>query len=160
MTEELTGYATELKRLLDRLCVSLDGLDEEQLNWVLPAPEMNSLYVIASHLLGNAEAWVLGIACGQPVERDRPAEFRAAGLDARPLIDRARELSKRIDEALARLEPATLDELRDPPAALRGVGPAERLTARQALMHAIEHAAIHNGQFDITRDMALSDAKG
>ncbi len=160
MTEELTGYATELKRLLDKVCGAIDGLTEAQLNWTPDAPETNSAYVIARHALGNAEAWVLGIACGQPVDRDRDAEFRAAGPDAAPLIDLARKLSQRIDDALAALAPAALDEPRDPPAALRGVGPAQPLTARQALMLAIDHAATHVGEIQLTRALALNSANG
>lgn len=159
MTDELTGYATEIKRLLDKVCDAIDGLNEAQLNWAPPAPETNSAYVIARHAFGNAEAWVLGIACGQPVERDRDAEFRAAGPDAAPLIDLARKLSQRIGDALAALPPAALDEPRDPPASLRGVGPAQPLTARQALMIAIDHAATHVGEIQLTRALALSSAE-
>ncbi len=160
MTAELTGYTNEIKRLLEKVCGAIEGLDEAQLNWTPSAPETNSAYVIAAHALGNAEAWVLGIACGQPVERDRAAEFRAAGPDAAPLIDHARKLSQRIDDALAALLPSALDEPRDPPAALRGVGPAAPLTARQALMLAIDHAATHVGEIQLTRALALSSAKG
>lgn len=159
MSEELAGYSAEMRRLLDKVCGAIDGLDEAQLNWRPSAPESNSAYIIARHALGNAEAWVLGIACGQPVERDRAAEFRAAGPDAAPLIDHARKLSDRIEQALAALPPTALDEPRDPPAALRGVGPADPLTARQALMLAIDHAATHVGEIQLTRALAISNAK-
>ncbi len=157
MISELTVYATKLTDLLEALADAIEGLDEAQLNWRPPAPDMNSIYVIATHILGNAEAWVLGIACGQPIKRDRPAEFRAAGANAGPLVARARELARRIDDALAALPVSALDEGREPPAALRGVGPPQPLTARQAVMIAIEHAARHLGQIDITRDLALAN---
>src|SRR3990170_727275 len=101
MNAELALYAAHLERSLDRLCSTIDGLSEAQLNWKPPAPEANSIYVIATHVLGNAEAWVLGIACGQPIDRDRPAEFRAAGPDAAPIVARARDLTRQIEEALA-----------------------------------------------------------
>ena len=160
MTDELQLYAGQLKRSLERLCGAIEGLSEAQLNWRPPAPESNSIYVIATHILGNAEAWVLGIACGQPIERDRPAEFRAAGTDAAPIIARARDLSRRIDEALRDLSPESLDELREPRQRLWGAGTAEPVTGREALMHVIEHASIHLGQIDVTRDLALANAKG
>jgi len=160
MASELDLYLAELHQLLDRLCQSVDGLSEAQLNWKPPAPEANSIYVIATHVLGNAEAWVLGIACGQPIERDRPAEFRAAGPDAAPIIARARDLSRRIEEALAALDEARVGELREAPPHLFGAGQPRSVTVREALMHVIEHAAIHLGQIDITRDLALANAKG
>lgn len=160
MTGELAVYRTELKTLLDRLCASVEGLDQAQLNWRSPTSDSNSAYVIAAHILGNLEAWVLGIACERPIERDRPAEFRAAGPDAAPLIAQAGELARRLDDALGGLPPAALDEVREPPASLRGVGPAEPLTVRGALMITIQHAATHLGQLDITRDWAMTSGKG
>ena len=160
MTGELAVYSTELKHLLDRLCATIEGLDEGQLNWRPPTSDSNSVYVIAAHTLGNLEAWVLGIACEQPIERDRPAEFRATGPDAAPLIARAGDLSRRFEDALDALPPAALDETREPPALLRGVGPAEPLTVREALMVTIQHAATHLGQLDITRDWAQASVKG
>jgi len=157
MTGELALYATQLKRLLDRLCATIEGLEEAQLNWRPPAPEANSIYVIATHLLGNAEAWVLGIACGQPIQRDRPAEFRATGPSAARLVTRARQLARRIDEALAALPAGVLDEARQPPQSLWGAGTAEPVTVREALMHVIEHACTHLGHIDVTRDLALAN---
>ena len=159
MTGELALYAAELNRLLDGLIESIGGLDEAQLIWRPPAPDSNSCYVIATHVLGNLEAWVLGIACGQPIERDRPAEFKATGPNAAPIVTRARDLARRVEEALAALPPAALDEQRQPPKTLWGAGTPEPRTTREALMHVIEHAATHLGQIDITRDLARAGAE-
>lgn len=159
MTAESQLYNTQLQHLLDWLCSAIEGLSEEQLNWRPPAPEANSVYVIATHIMGNAEAWVLGIACGQPVERDRPAEFRAVGGDAAPIIARARELSRRFEEALSALPPSALDEVREAPQSLWGLGDPHPVTVRQALVLVLEHAASHLGQLDLTRDLALAAAK-
>ena len=52
---------------------------EAQLNWRPAIEGANSAYVIAAHTIGNARAFVLGIACGRDMGRDRPAEFRASG---------------------------------------------------------------------------------
>ncbi len=156
MTGEIALYATELKHLLDRLCAAIEGLDEAQLNWRPPLPDANSVYVIATHVLGNAEAWVLGIACGLPVERDRPAEFAAAGAETASLVARARELSRRIEEALSALPPKALDEPREPSPSLWGEGTPRPVTVGEALMHVVEHAATHLGQIDITRDLVLA----
>src|ERR1700675_3666601 len=100
MNSELEQYMKELRRLFDKLCQSIEGLSEQQLNWHPPAPDANSIYVIATHTLGNARAWILGIACGQPIERDRQAEFRASGADAAPLAVAARALLAEMEQGL------------------------------------------------------------
>jgi uncharacterized damage-inducible protein DinB len=156
MTNELTLYLNQLKLSFERFCAVLEGLTEAQLNWKPAAAEANSIFVIATHVLGNAQGWVLGICCGQPIDRDREAEFRAAGPDAAPLIARARELYGQIERALAELDAASLDEMREARQRLWGAGTAEPVTGRQALMHAIDHFSIHTGQIQITRDLALA----
>ena len=58
---------------------TLTGLSEEQISRRPDVPSANSGYVIATHVMGNARAWVLGIVCEQPLRRDRPGEFRSSG---------------------------------------------------------------------------------
>jgi uncharacterized damage-inducible protein DinB len=154
MNPELDLYRTELKALLAKLCETLGGLSEAQLNWRPPVDESNSVYVIATHTLGNAEAWVLGIACGQPIERDRPAEFRASGASSEPLVAKAGALAGRIEEALADLSDGLLGEAREAPAQLFGAGQARPVTVREALLHVVEHASNHIGHIELTRDLA------
>lgn len=156
MSTELETYRRELTLVLGRVCRLLDGLTASELNWRPPAPEANSLYVIATHVLGNAEAWVLGIICGQHVHRDRDAEFRASGTDPRPLIERTQRLSEEMSRALQALPPSALEETRRPAPPLLGIGPAEDLTVRQALMRVLVHALMHVGQMQITRDLATA----
>ncbi len=158
MTPELTLYAAQLQTLLDRVCQVVEGLDGAQLNWRPPVAEANSVYVIATHTLGNAEAWVLGIACGQAVERDRPAEFCSSGADAAPIVDRARDLQRRIGEALRALPDGALDNINEIPAHLSSA--PRRVSGREALIQVIEHASNHLGHIDLTRDLALASAKG
>ena len=141
-----------------RVCDCLEGLSEGQLNWRPPIDGANSAYVVAAHTLGNARAWVLGIACGQPVERDRPAEFRASGRDAADLVAGAERLSQEIDASLAALAPSALDRRLVPPQRLLGEGEPREISVREALLHVVEHASIHLGQLQITRDWALGQS--
>jgi uncharacterized damage-inducible protein DinB len=155
MDAEIGTYSRELQSLLARVCGCLDGLDGAQLNWRPPVAGANSAYVIASHAVGNVRAWVLGIACGQPVERDRPAEFRASGRDSSALVADAQRLSSEIDVALSALAPSALDRRLVPPQSLWGEGDPYEISVREAIMHVVEHASLHLGQLQITRDMAL-----
>jgi len=153
MNAELSLYSNELKRQLDRLCKAVEPLSEAQLNWRPPAPGANSPYAIVAHVLGNIEAWVLGIACEEPLRRDRPAEFASSGPDAAALTAKARELIRRLEAALAALPPDALDQSRHPSQEHWGEGQPEPVTVRAALMHTTEHAAMHYGQLQTTTDL-------
>jgi uncharacterized damage-inducible protein DinB len=155
---EIDQYVKDLTKVFGKLCEAIDGLGEQQLNWHPPAPDANSIYVIATHTLGNARAWILGICCGQPIERDRPAEFRASGADAAALVASAKALLAEIGTALRALDPAALGELREPRQQLWGAGTSEPVTGREAVLHVIEHASEHLGQIWLTRDLALANA--
>ena len=158
MDAEIEGYRRQIQSLLERVCGCLEGLSEAQLNWRPPMPGANSVYVIAAHTLGNARAWVLGIACGWPIERDRPAEFQASGPDAADLTAQARRLSDDIDAALAALAPSALDRRLLPAKSLFGEGELREISVREALLHVVEHASLHLGQLQITRDLALQES--
>ena len=158
MDGEIQAISGQLQRILNAVCASLDGLSDAQLNWRLPISGGNSIYAIAAHTLGNARGWVLGIACGQPVERDRPAEFRASGPDAGALQADAASLAKEIDAALSALSPSDLDRRVMPLAKYWGDGNPHEISVREALLHVVEHAALHLGQIQITRDLALRES--
>ncbi len=131
MNNEVDTFSGMLRLLLARIAETLQGLSESQLNWRPPVPKANSAYAIATHTLSNARAWVLGIACGQPMNRDRPAEFRASGPSAAALVDEAKRLAQDIEAALAPLTSADLDRRLVPAPDLWGEGqPYENLRPR------------------------------
>jgi hypothetical protein len=156
---EPTIYSDYIRSLIDRLMALLEPLDEAQLNEQPPLPGANSPYVIATHVLGSARAWVLGIACGQPLRRDRPAEFTSSGVLA-DIKSAWRELSRQIEPAVAGLKPADLERELTPQQELWGEGEPQQISVRWALLHQVEHAAIHLGQLQITRDVALRHGSG
>jgi len=155
MTGEISSYTSQLKSLLERVGGIVEGLDEAQLNRRPPIDGANSVYVIATHTLGNARAWGLGVACGQRMERDRAAEFRASGRDASALVAEAQRLSSEIEAALAALPPADLEQRLVPAASLWGEGDPREISRREAILHVIEHASLHLGHLQMTRDWAL-----
>ena len=149
MDAEIEAYSRQIRSLLDRLCACLEGLSESQLNWRPPIDGANSAYAIAAHTLGCARAWVLGIACGRAIGRDRPAEFRAAGSYAE-LATATRELSAETEVALERRF--------TPSQELWGEAEAYEISIREALIEVIEHASIHLGQLHVTCDLAVREA--
>lgn len=134
---------------LDRLVACLDGLDASALNW-RPLPTANSLYVLATHILGNLEETVLGLICGQAVVRDRAAEFRAMGSNAVELQRHWHTLQAQIAHYLEQLSVADLDREHAHPR--RGV-----LTAHEILIVVARHAAEHLAHAELTRDLLLAD---
>ena len=158
MDTEIESLSRQIRSLLERVCGCLGGLSETQLNWAPPVSGTNTAYAIAAHTLGNARGWVLGIACGKPVERDRPAEFRASGRDAAELVADAERLSQEIGAALAALVPSDLNRRLVPPPALWGEGEPYEISVREALLHVVEHVSLHLGQLQITRDLAVGQS--
>jgi len=95
--------------------------------------------------------------CGQPLRRDRPAEFASSGT-YETLGEAASALSGEIDEALAALDPATLDDRFVPAQELWGEGEPHEITRREGLAHVLEHASMHLGQIQVTRDLVLAES--
>ncbi len=141
-------FADILDRLLDlhrEMAQAFSGLPQEALDWV-PAKEMNSLAVLVAHTAGAERYWIGEVAGGLPVERDRDAEFQAAGLDAAALQGLLTASEATAQQVLAGLSPADLEEPR--------TGPGDRrLTVGWALAHALEHTGLHLGHMQIVRQL-------
>lgn len=152
MDREIETYRKYIRKQIADVHASLKGLSDGQLNQSPDIPGANSGYVIATHVLGNARAWVLGIACGRRLSRDRPAEFVSSG-SYEALGKSARALSGEIDEALSGLDPFMLNDRFVPPQELWGEGEPEEISRREALAHVLEHTSMHLGQIQITRDL-------
>jgi hypothetical protein len=143
-TWEVESLRLRLFRELDRVVNALEGLDEAAVNWRPPAPSANSLLVLATHAVAAAEDHVVHRLCGEEVVRSRPAEFAASG-SAAHIRERAEEVKRRISEALARLDPAELEALRDTPDGKRPAG--------DSLVLAVAHTAEHAAHIELTRDL-------
>ena len=90
---------------IGRLVEMLDGLGEAELNWRPPAPDSNSLFVLATHTLANTEENILGTLGGIAVQRRREAEFQAYGPNPEPIQQRWAHLRAEGEAALGALAP-------------------------------------------------------
>jgi hypothetical protein len=111
---------------------------------------MNSPYVLGAHVLGNARAYLIGIASEQDFTRDRPGEFASSGESAKALRTQLESLEAEIAAALPTLN---LDKRLQPPQELWGPNPTREITVRRALLQVIEHASLHLGHLELTRDL-------
>jgi hypothetical protein len=152
MSAEIDTYRRELRWLLDQFCVCLNGLDETQAHW-RPAATANSAAVIVRHVLGSTRVYALGFGCGQPVTRDRAAEFTQPDETVTYLLAAVRTFSDELDAALTALPPERLDHEVTPPPELWGTGLPHAISGRAALVESIRHMAIHLGELRLTRDL-------
>ena len=149
-------FAASLEQLSHRIIAELEAVPPEALNWRPPFPDSNSMYVLAIHTAAATEWWVVGAAAGQPVQRDRPAEFRSEGSLAVVKTWYADKLAA-VRQAADGLSDADLSAKRSY-TTLRGS--TEENTAAYCLLHALEHAAEHLGHIQITRQLWEQQEQG
>jgi uncharacterized damage-inducible protein DinB len=142
-------YAELLNRLQDvhtEIEKAIEGLPQEALDWK-PEPAMNSICVLIVHLTGAERFWIGDIVKGEPSQRNRPAEFTAAGLDNPTLVKRLKDSEGYIKSALENLSLADLDGTRRHP------NEGSQVSVSHALLHALEHTALHTGQIQDLRQL-------
>ncbi len=141
--EALLDRFDELHQSVQKI---LDEVPPAAIDWV-PAPEMKSLAVLIAHFTGAERYYIGDVALGDLSFRDRSAEFKVKGLDAAALKTRIDKVVQYEHQAFERLSVAQLGEERVAPRDGR------KMTVAWALNHALEHAALHVGQIQLTRQM-------
>ncbi len=141
--EALLDRFDELHRSVEQ---ALDELPPEAIDWV-PAPEMNSLAVIITHMSGSERYWIGDVVLGDLSFRDRSAEFRVQGVDAAALKKRLADVSAYEKSAFEQMHVSELGQDRIAPSNGRTVSVA------WALNHALEHTAVHVGHIQILKQM-------
>lgn len=139
-------YLARLERVHAEIGQAIAGLQQPALDWS-PGPDMNSLAVLVVHLTGAERYWIGDVVGADPSGRDRDAEFRAHGLDATAL-------QARLDGTLA-YSRNLLATLRVADLAADRVSPRDGKTCSvaDALLHALDHAALHAGHCQIMRQL-------
>ena len=142
----LAEYLNRLESLHADLSRTFEGLPQETLDWS-PATGMNSLAVLAVHTAGAERYWIGEVAGQDPSGRDRAAEFRTRQLTAGAL-------KLRLDSALAHSQ-AVLEKLSLPDLDATRTAPRDQnqVTVAWALLHALEHTAMHLGHMQIARQL-------
>jgi hypothetical protein len=153
LRSEVESFQHFIFNTIDAIVGALDGLSAEELNWRPAAPATNSLYAIATHVLGNAEENLLGTLCGQPHGRNYPTEFSAAAPVPDAVRERWADLRERIAKHLTDLTRADLDGARQHPR--RGM-----ITGRDVLIVVARHTAEHWGEAQLTRSLLKARTGG
>jgi uncharacterized damage-inducible protein DinB len=141
------SYFRILQDLHGQIESALEGLPPEALDWT-PDPEMNSISVLVTHLIGAERYWIGDVAMGEASHRDRDAEFRTRGLEAAALKARLAETLAYARRAFERLTLQDLDARRVSP-----MHDNEEFPVAWAITHALEHTATHLGHIQIMRQL-------
>lgn len=148
-----TLFQDYLQRLTDLHQGILDAIEDlppKALDWT-PVQEatsdMNSINVLVTHLCGAERYWIGDIASDDPSGRVRSGEFEVSGIDVETLTERIHTATA---FARAAVEKISIDDLSTEKSRLRDGRP---VTVGWALLHALEHTAIHLGHIQITRQL-------
>jgi hypothetical protein len=141
------GVTQVLREQHDAMRETIEGLDEDALNWV-PGPETNSLAILFTHTLG-AEDSITATILGDQIERDRAAEFQVRISDPEELRRRIDEVEQRVLARVDRLTGAELAAQKSPPRDRLG----RNYLGSWWLFHAVEHNREHIAQAGLTRQL-------
>lgn len=147
---EARMFADSIVDKIERIVACSDGQTTETINARPPVAETNSLHVLAIHTMGNVQEAIFEVLLGNPVHRDRDAEFAVTGGSAEEIRGKWDELRPRLQAAIEGLDDSSLAAEYD--GHRRG-----RMTGRHILHYTANHASEHVGHAELTRDWILSD---
>ncbi len=133
-----------LAELHDNMKAVIAALPAPALDWS-PAPEVNSVAVLVTHVCGSERFWIGEKVGGLPAHRVRAAEFTVHGLNGAEL---AAMLDATLEIAGSVLEALVLDDL---PRAAGVASNGFAYDVAWALQHALEHVALHTGHVELMR---------
>ena len=140
------AYLERLEALHTQIEAALEGLPQSALDWK-PVQDIPSLCVLVTHLSGAERYWIGDVAGQQPSGRDRDAEFRARGASAEDLKARLQASGDFARQFLGGLE------LEDMDAVCISPRDGRQYSVAWALLHALEHTALHLGHIQIVRQL-------
>ncbi len=146
-TQSIGEFWANLETSLDRIESVMADCPIAELNWKPPAPETNSVYVIAVHALGHLRQGILGVLAEGSQARDRDAEFRAVATPENVPIPDWDTTRQQMRETLLALGPDVLDRVHAPVN-------RPQMTGMALMLLMTRHTALHEGHAELTRDLA------
>ena len=141
-----TDYLNLLQEKHNEILETLEGLAPAALDWT-PGPDMNSISALVFHLTGAERYWIGDVAAQDPKDRDRDAEFRVREVGMAILKER---LDDNLEYARSTLSNFKLEDLETRRVSRRD---GQSYSVAWALIHALEHTALHLGQIQLTRQL-------
>jgi uncharacterized damage-inducible protein DinB len=156
LLNELENYLQRIEDLHKQIIGMIDDMPREGLNFfpiVLPQMQVsNSIAILAMHLAGAEHFWIGEVIGGLPATRDRDAEFTVRVRNSSPLIEILDNVLAETKTIFPKLSEADLSKTYKVD--------EKMVQGRWAILHVIEHTALHLGQMQITYQLwAKGDSK-
>jgi uncharacterized damage-inducible protein DinB len=146
MLAETEDYLYVLNSLQEQMIGIIDGVPAVGLNWrpIVTDGERvtNSIAALVTHVAGAERVWVAKVIGGKESDRDRPAEFAVVVENADELITNLKVVGEETRKTLSELTNKDLARLIETYLGTHMV--------RWAIVHLIEHIALHLGEMQIT----------
>ena len=146
MASFFEDYLDRLEELHQDISTAIEDLPGEALDWTA-GEDIPSLCVLVNHIAGAERYWIGDVAGGAPSDRNREAEFQAKNQDAGTLLNLIQDVQTFEKNLLGKITITDLESICISPRTGR------RFTVGWALMHALEHTAIHLGHIQIIRQL-------
>ncbi len=146
MEQFFVDYLDRLREVHSEIEKALAVLPPEALDWQ-PGPEINSASVLIMHLTGAQRYWIGDMGMLESSNRNRDSEFEVRGLTTADLLKRLQATEDYACSACARLSLTDLGVMRSSPHG------DEHFTVAWALLHALEHTAIHAGHIETLKQL-------
>ncbi len=146
MLPEVANYLDRMDSLRQQIRELITHVPVEALNWRPIEGDddhaTNSLAVMAAHIAGAEHHWYHEVIGQQPPTRQRDLEFKTVVEDAAVLLEKLTENAKISRQILSALSTDDLDGSREV---------QDRMVpVRWAILHIIDHTALHLGHMQIT----------
>ena len=138
----VTEFIETLKEQDKQIEELLSDINPQNINW-RPKHNINSIYVLVTHITGSRNYWINQVIGGQDIQRKRDAEFSAWGNDIQKLITNLHDTTSRCISTLQNLQPQGFAKARQ----IRG----KQYSVPWCLVHAIEHSGYHLGQIRLLK---------
>lgn len=149
MDSHVRPYVQMLQKLHDDIFEAVGPLTDREVNWTHPQLA-NTIGILLRHTAGSERFWIVQVAGGRPVARNRDAEFGREPLAKEQVVA---DLRAAYDEVRGVIESFTADDLARP---VTFDFRNERRTeaAAWALLQSLTHTSYHLGQIQLYRKMA------
>jgi uncharacterized damage-inducible protein DinB len=146
MLPEAQEYLLALQDRRTKIFELLESAPVAAWNWTPTDDETNSLFVLATHVIGSEHGWIYEIVGDGAKTRNRPAEFQAKGESLDALKSEYAHVGQETENVLALLQESDMSTTRYRES-------HGDVTVRWAILHAIEHMSEHLGQMQLTLQM-------
>jgi uncharacterized damage-inducible protein DinB len=146
LLSELENYLLSIENHHKEIIEIIDGVPRDGLNLrPIELPELqvsNSMANLAMHVAGAEHFWIGEVIGGLPATRNRSAEFAIKVKNPLPLIESLNTVLAETKTIFSKLTEADLTKLYEVD--------GKMVPGRWAILHVIEHTALHLGQIQLT----------